>query len=102
MIVKIDSDEQAEKLLSENKDNKIVICFSASWCAPCRVYAPILEKVSNEQDVTIYKIDIDECTEFSLKHKIRSVPTLSIFSNEKNTNSCSGVLKPDEVVAYLK
>lgn len=74
--------------MNENKVKK-VIEFSASWCAPCRAYAPIYKKVSemNEfKDITFESTNIDDGNDHDLeigKYDIKSVPT-TILLDENN------------------
>jgi thioredoxin reductase (NADPH) len=68
-----------------NKKTKKVVKFSASWCGPCRVYAPTFKKVSEMEDfkdITFETIDIedsDEMTPTIEKLGIKSVPTTILF-----------------------
>lgn len=61
-----------------------IIYFTASWCGPCKVLAPVLEDVAGEykDKINVYKIDIDKERELAMKLNIRSVPTI-IFSPVK-------------------
>jgi thioredoxin 1 len=65
-----------------------VIDFSATWCMPCKVLAPLLEGLSkryDEKKVRFYSIDIDERWNDDIKkeHKIGSVPTVIVFKDGK-------------------
>lgn len=60
----------------------VVVDFWASWCAPCRMIAPVLEEIAEEFNgrVKIVKIDTDE-NSTAARYEIRSIPTLLIFKN---------------------
>lgn len=61
----------------KNKDGKnCIVKFSALWCSPCKMMNPILEKVSTEQNIPVYEIDVDEEFELAKMFNIRSIPTL--------------------------
>ena len=64
--------------------NEIVIVdFWAPWCGPCRSFAPIYEKVSeNHPDIVFAKINTEEEQELSEHFQIRSIPTLMIFREQ--------------------
>ncbi len=64
--------------------NEIVIVdFWAPWCGPCRSFAPIYEKVSeNHPDIVFAKINTEEEQELSAHFQIRSIPTLMIFREQ--------------------
>jgi thioredoxin 1 len=62
-------------------DNDIVVIdYWASWCGPCRGFAPIFEQVSNDNpDIKFVKVNTDEEQALAGHFQIRSIPTLMIF-----------------------
>jgi thioredoxin 1 len=63
------------------KENAIVIVdFWAPWCGPCRGFAPVYEKASEQHlDVVFAKVNTDEQKELAAGFGIRSIPTLMVF-----------------------
>lgn len=59
-----------------------VIDFTASWCGPCRMFAPIFHKVANEMkhSVDFYQVDVDNNPVLCYKYQISSVPTIYIYN----------------------
>ncbi|MGA0012600.1 MAG: thioredoxin [Flavobacteriaceae bacterium] len=54
-----------------------IIDFYADWCGPCKMVAPILEELSNENpDIVIYKVDTEVEQELSAVFQIRSIPSI--------------------------
>lgn len=54
-----------------------IIDFYADWCGPCKMVAPILEELSNENpDIVIYKVDTEVEQELSSVFQIRSIPSI--------------------------
>lgn len=63
-----------------NSDRVSLVDFFATWCGPCQMLAPVLEKISEERnDFDIYKVDIDEEMELAIKYGVEVVPTMIIF-----------------------
>jgi thioredoxin 1 len=65
------------------KPGILLIDWWATWCGPCRAFAPIYEKVAETfPDVTFGKIDTDAEQELAMTFEIRSIPTLMIFRDQ--------------------
>ena len=86
-----------------NSDELTIIDFSASWCMPCRMLAPILEQVANKMSsVSFYNLDIDENEDIAKRYRIFSVPTLMAFKEGKVIDSLVGLNSYDEVLDFVR
>ena len=84
-------------------DELTIIDFSATWCMPCRMLAPILEQVADKMDnVSFFNLDIDENEEIAKRYRIFSVPTLLAFKEGKVIDSLVGLNSFDEVMTFVK
>ena len=58
-------------------DDLVVVDFFATWCGPCKMLAPTVEKMAElHPEVHFYKVDIDEDMDLATRFKVMSVPTL--------------------------
>lgn len=78
---------------------KKVIRFTASWCAPCKALASILEEVKT--DLPIEVVDIDQNKELAIQYRVRSVPTLVLVDDNKELKRMTGVQAKNLVESWL-
>ncbi len=77
-------DYTAEKDWNYKGDKPAIIDFYADWCGPCKMVAPILEELSNENpDVIIYKVDTEVEQELSAVFQIRSIPSILFIPKDR-------------------
>lgn len=72
-----------EKVLKSS--TPVLVDFYAEWCGPCKLAAPILDKLSDEfaGKVTIVKVDTDENLDLAQQYGIMSIPTVVLFKDGK-------------------
>jgi thioredoxin 1 len=77
----------------KTKGKLVLVDFWASWCAPCRMMAPVLNDVATELNGNshIGKVDIQQYQSLANQFKIRSIPTLILFKNGKEVNRFVGI-----------
>ncbi len=92
-----------DTLQSTITDNDIVLIdFWASWCGPCKSFAPIYEKVSESfSDVVFAKVNTEEEQELAASFQIRSIPTLMIFREQIVIFSQAGMLPENALVELI-
>ncbi|MCL1828102.1 MAG: thioredoxin [Oscillospiraceae bacterium] len=92
--------ENFEETVSEGK---CLIDFWADWCGPCKMLAPVIEKISEkyEGSVKVCKVNVDEEGELATRFKIMSIPTVMAFSDGKETGKTVGVKPQAELEKLL-
>ena len=75
------------------KNDTVLVDFWAEWCGPCKMFAPVYEKVSEDHpDIVFAKVDTELEQELSAYFNIRSIPTLMIFRDQIGIYSQPGAL----------
>ncbi len=80
----------AEQITAENfeakvlqADKPVLVDFFATWCGPCMMMAPLIDKVAAEKEGTayVYKLDVDQAQQIAMDYGVMSIPTLILFEN---------------------
>jgi thioredoxin 1 len=76
------TDSDFETVVKES-DQLAVVDFWASWCAPCRMIAPIVDELAEEYQgrVKIFKLDVDANPKSASTYSVRSIPTILFFKD---------------------
>jgi thioredoxin 1 len=64
-----------------SSDKPIIVDFWAEWCGPCKMIAPILGEIANEQagNLTVAKLNVDDNPDIAMRFNVMSIPTLLVF-----------------------
>lgn len=94
--MEINSVELQQKI---NKGEKLMVEFWAEWCGPCKMMKPIFEKVasSNQSDVQMYTLNIDNNHEVAVSLGIRSIPTVKMFNAGQAVQTKIGLLSENQI-----
>jgi thioredoxin 1 len=84
-----------------NKEENVIINFSADWCGPCKMMKPLLEKFSSEHEGRLAKIDVDQSPEIAAKYNIKGIPTFIVFKKGEVVEKKAGVVKESELTSFL-
>jgi thioredoxin 1 len=89
--------------IEEMKSGTSVVDFTATWCGPCQVLGPIVDKLATEykDKVKIGKCDIDKHQDVAQAFGVMGVPTLVFFKDGEAVDQHVGLLKEDELRAKL-
>ena len=100
-VIKLNSSNFEEEVLKSDK--KVLVDFYADWCGPCKMMAPVVEKIAEELSgkVKVCKINVDEAPNWAVEYDVMSIPTLIIFENGNVSDIIIGLTSKDEIIAKL-
>lgn len=88
-VIHITKDNFSDLVL--HAKGKVLLDFWASWCGPCRMVAPIVEQIAEEnEDITVGKVNVDEEMELAAQFGIVSIPTLVVMEGGKAVTTAVG------------
>ena len=101
----------AEIIISESNfeqevlkaETPVLVDFWATWCGPCRMLAPTIAKIAEEQQgkIKVGKVDVDEEPALAVKYGISSIPTLMVFKNGLVVKASVGVQPKSAIEAMF-
>lgn len=90
-----------EEIISK-ENGKVIIDFWATWCGPCRMLSPVLDEIVNENnDIQVFKFNVDENQDLVEQLKISNVPTLLFYNNGKLLDTTSGIKSKQEILEII-
>lgn len=94
--------EEFKTLLQEK--GVILVDFFATWCGPCKMIGPVIEKVAGKYEgkVKVVKIDIDQEKELAAEYEVQTVPTILVIKDGKIAERKSGFMPQPKIEAMLK
>jgi thioredoxin 1 len=95
-----DASFQAEVLESETP---VLVDFWAPWCGPCRVIAPSLEEINEEQaNLRVVKLNVDDNQQTAANYDVMSIPTIILFKNGEVATRIIGARPKKRLVEELE
>ena len=78
--------EETQEILSKAEEKLVVIDFTASWCGPCKLIAPIYKELSDLEEikrwgVIFLKVDVDENEDTAKVYDVKAMPTFLFIRN---------------------
>ena len=101
-VKNITTENFAEEVLNSNVP--VLVDFWATWCTPCKMMAPVIEKIGEEMTdrVKVCKVDIDKNTALATEYNVMSIPTFLVFQNGNVVGRSVGVQDKNELMELLK
>ena len=87
----------------EVKASKLaVVDFSAVWCGPCKMVAPVLEEISEEMtDIDFFNVDVDKNMDVAKEYRITNIPAIMVFKNGELIDTQVGFVPKDQLAAFI-
>lgn len=87
----IEDDSQFQQQLHQAGNRLVVVDFTASWCGPCRMMAPVFSNLSVKYSAAVFlTVDVDKCQRTAAQQGIRAMPTFFFFKNRKKVDEMQG------------
>ena len=99
-VIKLTIDKFENEVIKSDKP--VLIDFSAVWCGPCRMVAPIVDEIAEENPlIKVCKVDVDEEPELAQAFGVSSIPMLVVVKNGKITASAVGARPKESIISLL-
>ena len=92
------------KELLKNESRPILVDFWAEWCAPCRMLAPIIDRLAERYSdkIVFAKVNVDECPDIAMQYGIMAIPTLILFVKGVEVDRIVGLVPEKQIEALIK
>ncbi|MDW8396478.1 MAG: thioredoxin [Anaerolineae bacterium] len=97
------TDSTFETVVEKSK-GLVLVDFWAEWCGPCKMIAPIVEQIAQENDgkLVVGKLDVDANTATAMKYGVMSIPTLILFKDGEPVERMVGMQPKERLMAKIR
>ena len=101
MLLHLKANEFNKEVLQSNQP--VLVDFSATWCGPCQMMGPVMEKLAGdfEGKAKVAKVDIDENSDLAMKYNIMSVPSMLFFKDGQIKDQVVGAVPAEHLSEKL-
>jgi thioredoxin len=97
-MAEILNDTNFEQFIKDNEN--VMVDFFAEWCGPCKMLGPIVDEIAGEsqdKNVKIVKINVEESPQTAQKYEVMSIPTVIYFKKGKIKETTMGLMPKDQL-----
>lgn len=94
-LINLDDITFKEKIKNENE--LVIINFSAEWCGPCKIMNPILEAVSREENIKVFKVNVDDNPNLACEFGVDNIPATIFFRSGNKLYQVDGLKSKEEI-----
>ena len=84
-----------EKFAEDLGSDLVMVDFYADWCGPCRTLGPIIERISEEKNVRLLKVDADGNKDLASHFNVRGIPAVIFFKDKQEVDRVVGLKQPN-------
>ena len=96
-VINITKENFEEEVLRSEKP--VLLDFYADWCGPCRMVAPAVQEIAEENDhIKVGKINVDQQMELASRFQVTSIPLLVVMKNGEVVNQALGARPKDAIL----
>ena len=102
MVIDVKRSNFQEEVISADK--LVLVDLYATWCAPCKALAPVLEELADKyaDKIKVVKVNVDEEESIAAKFGIASIPTVIFFKNGQTAASLVGLRSASEIEKMIE
>jgi putative thioredoxin len=103
-IINVSEADFEYQVLSYSQSTPVVVDFWATWCVPCKVLSPLLERLATDAHGTfrLAKVDVDENPNLARRYNVRSIPTIKAFNQGQVVSEFTGSLPEPRVREFIR
>ena len=101
-VTKVNEQNFQTEVLSS--DQTVLVDFYADWCGPCKMLAPVLHEIAEENAgaLKVGKVNVDEQMELAMRFQVSSIPMLVVFKDGKAVAKSVGYRPKSEIAAMVE